>query len=197
MTAHPLKGWYRRGDKHPPHFDAGEIAQFVTFRLGDSLPQEKLREWKEALQRRQIAEIDYHRRIEACLDAGYGHCWLRDPRVAELVQNALLHFDSERYELHGWVVMPNHVHGLITPREFVSLPAILHSWKSFTSKEANRLLKLRGSFWQEDYFDRYIRSEEHFNRVLFYIAENPVRAGLCRDARDWLWSHVRRSSLES
>ncbi|MBI4581402.1 MAG: transposase [Planctomycetes bacterium] len=187
-----LKGWYRRGDQHPPHFDAGEIAQFVTFRLADSLPAERLQVWKAELDSGTLKPDAYCERIESWLDAGRGECWLADPQVGTIVQGALLHFDGRRYDLHGWVIMPNHIHVLVTPRDSFSLPALLHSWKSFTASTANKSLGRRGAFWQDDYFDRYVRSETDFARDMDYIAENPVRAGLCRTSADWKWSHAFR-----
>jgi Transposase IS200 like len=101
------------------------------------------------------------------------------------VEGALLFFDGERYRLHAWVVMPNHVHTLFTPLTGLSLSEIVGSWKSFTSKEANKLLRRSGQFWQEDYFDRYVRNEYHFRRVVEYIESNPARAGLCGEAGGW------------
>ena len=102
-----------------------------------------------------------------------------------MTERALLHFDEARYRLHAWVVMPNHVHVLITPFEGFTLSTILHSWKSYTAKEANRLLHRNGQFWQEEYFDRYIRTEEHYRRAVEYIESNPVMAGLCKKKEDW------------
>ncbi len=84
--------------------------------------------------------------------------------------------------------MPNHVHVLITPFEGFTLSVILHSWKSYTAKKANRLLHRRGQFWQEEYFDRYIRTEEHYRRAIEYIELNPVMAGLCKKKEDWPFS---------
>ena len=94
----------------------------------------------------------------------------------------MLYFDGDRYDLHGWVVMPNHVHVLITPAARHRLADIMHCWKSYTSKRANRILGRSGAFWQDDYFDRFMRDEAHFLRTQDYIAENPIRAGLCRYA---------------
>jgi hypothetical protein len=65
---------------------------------------------------------------------------------------------------------------------------VLHSWKSFPSKEANKLLKRSGRFWMEEYYDRYIRNEKHFEAEKYYIEQNPVAAGLCRVAEDWPYS---------
>ncbi len=117
---------------------------------------------------------------------------MRDARVAALVEGALLFFDGQRYRLHAWVVMPNHVHVLFTPLDAWTLSSIVGSWKSFTAKEAGRLLKRRGRFWQEDYFDRFMRNGRHFARAKDYIESNPVVAGLCLAKQDWKFGSARR-----
>ena len=181
-----LRGWHSRG--YLPHFDAGEcVTQFVTFRLADSVPQSVIERWQAQLHARPEAErkAELHRLIEAFLDTGCGACHLRNARIASLVERALLFFDAQRYQLHAWVVMPNHVHVLFAPASGWSLSDILASWKSFTAKEANKLLRRTGKFWQEDYFDRYPRNEHHVNRIIEYVALNPVKAGLCSEAGDW------------
>jgi REP element-mobilizing transposase RayT len=151
-----LKGWHSRG--YLPHFDGGEIPQFITFRLFDSLPQVVLTKWKAELEREKSVEAEtiLRRRIETYLDQSFGKCYLKHEQVADLVQNALLFFDGERYKLLAWVIMPNHIHFLVTPIEKQSLPGIVQSLKIFTAKEANKLLNRQGGFWQPDYFDRYI-----------------------------------------
>ncbi len=181
------KIWHSRG--YLPHYEGGEIPQSITFRLHDSLPQALLDQWRDELARlpEDKRQNERRKRIDVALDAGYGECWLRDPRIGQLVEDALLHFDGQRYRLHAWVVMPNHVHALVTPLPENSLSSILHSWKSFTAKEANRGLGRSGAFWLEEYFDRAIRDENHFNNVVKYIENNPVKAGLCEKPADWLW----------
>jgi putative DNA methylase len=84
--------------------------------------------------------------------------------------------------------MPNHVHSLMTRFEAYELSDILHSLKSFTAHEANNLLSRNGQFWIEDYFDRYIRNQEHFEKTVNYIENNPVKAGLCLEPGDWPYS---------
>jgi putative DNA methylase len=81
--------------------------------------------------------------------------------------------------------MPNHVHVLITPLNGNSLSPIVHSWKSFTAKEANKRLGRSGTFWQEEYFDRAIRDESHFRGAVEYIEYSPVRAGLIERPENW------------
>src|SRR5205823_3910617 len=150
----PKPGWHSRG--YLPHFDGGELAQFITFRLHDALPRDPVIRWKEELRLEQNANAEsiMRRRVEAYLDQGHGSCYLRNPEIAKLVQDALLFHDQKKYRLTAWVVMPNHAHLLCTPRTGFSLAQITHSIKSFTSSEANKILGLAGHFWQKEYFDR-------------------------------------------
>lgn len=136
-------------------------------------------------------QAELRRRIDKYLDAGHGACWLRRADIARLTENALLHFDGQRYRLLAWCVMPNHVHAMIETREGFPLQSVLHSWKSFTGNEANKLLERRGEFWQREYFDRYIRHAEHYAQAVAYIEDNPVKAGLARVRTDWPWSSAR------
>jgi REP element-mobilizing transposase RayT len=124
--------------------------------------------------------IELRKRISRYEDAGHGACWLRDERIAELVEGALLHFDGRRYRLIAWCVMPNHVHALVETVEDWPLAGLVHSWKSFTSHEANRILKRSGEIWLREYHDRFIRDDRHFAKVVSYIESNPVKAGLVR-----------------
>lgn len=118
-------------------------------------------------------------------DAGHGACDLRDPRIAEIVENALLHFDGQRYRLLEWCIMPNHVHVLIETASGHALGDVVQSWKSFTAKKANQILGRSGKFWMADYYDRFVRDENHLIAVRRYIRENPVNAGLCDRAEEW------------
>ena len=182
-------GWHSRG--YLPHFDGGEIAQTITFRLADSLPRAVLERWKRELEKETLATSALRKRIEAYLDQGYGACSLKDPRVAAMVQASFLHFDGERYQLYAWVVMPNHAHLLLTPQDGWPLSQIMKDMKSFTSREANKLLGRRGQFWMEDYFDRYVRDANHFANAIAYIENNPVKAGLVKTASEWRFSSAQ------
>ena len=91
--------------------------------------------------------------------------------------------------LGAWVLMPNHVHAALRPLGHHDLASTLKGIKGSSGREANRLLNRSGSsFWAKDYFDRRIRDREHEERVIRYIENHPVKAGLCRAAEDWLWS---------
>ena len=142
---HENPKWRSRG--YIPHFDTANAVQSLTFRLADSLPKHVIQIEYEKLDELTTKErIERQKRLEVYLDAGYGECYLRRPAIATLVENALHHFDGERYHLLAWVVMPNHVHAVIKTNS-VSLDKILHSWKSFTALGANRHLGRQGTFW--------------------------------------------------
>jgi REP element-mobilizing transposase RayT len=162
----------------------------VTFRLVDALPAVKLAELNQIAS--AIQDADRPRRIEAYLDAGHGARYLSNERVAACVESALQAFDGTRYRLLAWVVMPNHVHVLVEISEAYPLSRIVHTWKSYTAKEANRLLARTGEFWQREYFDRAIRDEKHLEAAVRYIHENPVKAGLAASTVEWLYSSARR-----
>jgi len=180
--------WHSRG--YLPHWEAGEIAQSITFRVADSLPAELLQRWRDELKGLSEDKIALKRRarIEEALDRGHGAVLLSHPAVAELVERSLLHFDIDRYKLHAWSIMPNHVHVLVTPVPGQTLSAITHSWKSFSAKKANALLCRGGTFWAPEYFDRAIRDAAHYQNALGYIAMNPVKAGLRDKSEDWRFS---------
>lgn len=181
-------GWHSRG--YLPHFESGAVIQMVTYRLADSLPR--------AVAARLAHELDaeegdtaYRKRIEAWLDAGHGSCWLREPEIARVVLDSWRHFDGERYHLRAWVVMPNHVHLLVKMIQPYVLQDAVKGWKSFTAREINKLLGRKGEVWQREYWDRYVRDENHYVQAVHYIHQNPVKAGLTSRAEDWPWSTAR------
>ena len=174
-------GWYRR---NLPHFDGPAYFQFVTFRLFDSMPAELLDRWRKECK----TDADLRKRIEEFLDSGAGQCWLSLPAVAKIIRDALHFYNGKKYQLIAWVIMPNHVHFLLQLFENQHLPEILHSIKSYTAQQANKMLGCTGQFWQRESFDRYIRNARHYAAVINYIEENPVKAGLCRSKEEWRFS---------
>lgn len=171
-----------------PHFDVYQATQFVTFRLADSMPQDLLKQWGVELESGLITDVELRKRIEHYLDNGYGSCSLRDPRIARLLRETLLKWNADRYQLVAWVIMPNHVHILIRLLGENLLSEVMHSIKSYTAHQANKLLGRTGRFWSVESFDRYIRNAEHFHSTAKYIEENPVKAGLCSGPEDWEFS---------
>ncbi|MCX6907698.1 MAG: transposase, partial [Verrucomicrobia bacterium] len=111
-------------------------------------------------------------------DAGHGACWLREPALASLVADALQHFHGTRYTLEDFVVMPNHVHILVTPLKDHALSENLHSWKSFSAKQVNRAIGRTGTVWQDESFDHIVRSAAQLAHFHDYIRSNPAAAHL-------------------
>lgn len=200
-ASRPHKSWHSRG--YLPHFDQPGLLQSVTFRLADAVPTTVIEGWRAELQLKGDEPADDPRftelreRIERYADAGHGECWLRQPNVAQIVQDALLHFDGERYRLLAWCVMPNHVHVLIETKPGYPLGDIVHTWKSFTAKACNRALSRTGAFWMPDYFDRFIRDDAHLRAALEYIENNPVKAGLVSRPQTWAYSSASSSRMDA
>jgi putative transposase len=134
------------------------------------------RPWDAALEKQYHRLFSDH--VEAWLDAGAGSCVLRDPVCRRIVADAFHYFDGRRYVVWAYVVMPNHVHGLLSLCEPHQLEEVLHLWKSYTANKINRHLAQRGQLWHEEYWDRLIRSEAHFQQCVRYICENPLKAHL-------------------
>jgi putative transposase len=133
------------------------------------------------------------RTADAELDkALHGPLWLKDPRVADCVVEALHRGEHEWnfYQLHAYVVMANHVHILIEPR--VPLPRVTQRLKGSTARTANQILAREGNrFWADESFDHWVRSAQGFNRIALYIEQNPVTAGLVKNPQAWPWSSAK------
>ena len=174
-----------------PHWRLSGVFNYITWRLHDSLPQEKLNAWRtekhawlmkhpkpwDARTTAQYREL-FPRRLDQWLDAGFGECYLRTPECAQIVANAFHYFDGDRYDLASYIVMPNHVHALFLLRDGVELEDVTGSIKSFTANEVNKLLGRRGHLWQQEGFDHLIRGVPHLVKCLSYIRQNPVEAHL-------------------
>jgi putative DNA methylase len=115
-----------------------------------------------------------------------GPAYLSMPAVASVVAHSIDTGAACDYQLHAWVVMPNHVHLLITPQ--VDVSALLRRLKGASARECNRLLGQTGRpFWQDESYDRLVRNTDEFQRIENYIVQNPVRAGLARSAEEYPW----------
>ena len=188
-----------RNRGHLPHWEAAKATYFVTFRLADSLPQEVLQRIEFArkdipstvaqmgrpisdAERKRLVNL-HTRRIDKYLDAGAGACFLRDDAVANVVADSLRQFEGTRYKLFSWCVMPNHVHVVFQIIGGNALASILHSWKSFSAKQANHILHRSGEFWQREYYDHLIRDISELDRAVQYVVDNPKKARL----KDWPW----------
>ena len=97
---------------------------------------------------------------------------------------------------HGWyigqyVVMPDHVHFFCSSgHETKNLSEFMKYWKEWTSKRIKRECGVEGRVWQPEFFDHVIRNENSYAQKKEYVFNNPVRAGLVKNADDWLWKGV-------
>ncbi len=181
-----LRGWHERG--YVPHRDEPGLTQFVTFRLQDSFPESLRSEWEHFLK----VEDDRAQRkqLEAYLDKGRGDCHLRHPEIAKLVEENFRQFSGPRYELRAWVLMPNHVHVLFKVGT-ASISEIVGAWKKHKGRLAHKLLGKQGAFWGGGYFDTFMRDGEHEHKTVRYIENNPTKAKLVVDPKEWPWSSTR------
>jgi hypothetical protein len=164
-----------------PHWQQSESMQFLTFRLGDAMPPNKIRQWKEERAiwlashpepRSPQEESDYHRRfstiLEQWLDEGSGSCLLKTTENRRILEETLMHDQATRAVHHAWVIMPNHVHLIFTAH--ASLERLIQSWKGISARRIGQ-----GSIWQKGYRDTIIRDGEHFANAVRYIRRNPAK----------------------
>ena len=185
-------------DKHLPHWRQDGVLYFVTSRLADSMPQDKLLQWQESrnswLKSHSLCEVgqvkqlpdaeqhEFHRLFTSLwhqwLDNGYGKCWLRDPNHRELLIQAFVKNHGATYDLDFWVVMPNHFHALLATRAGTSLGEVLKQWKGGSAREINRAVGRTGTLWQAEPYDHIVRSQHQMQHYRRYIANNPILANL-------------------
>lgn len=203
--------------RYLPHYQPAGVAFFITGRLYGSLPQEaleRLKEEKEAgyaqikreceaatrkeeirkLHKRHFAKWDQH------LDSNSAEPqWLKKPEIASIVVESIHRWDKKSYDLVAYTIMPNHFHLVIDTSDEVKytkpLYAIMHSLKSYTAKEANKILNRTGTFWQEESYDHIIRNDREFKNTIAYTLENPVKAGLAEEWEKFPYSFVNEEYL--
>ena len=201
--SHLVAGFHSRGSL--PHLKREGATYFVTFRLAGTLPHtliESSKHEREAILRHALAAKRpltwheqkelfrwYSERVDRYLDCGHGLCHLRSPACAKVVSEALVHFIGERYELHAWVVMPNHAHAVVWPRPPHTLSEILHTWKSFSAHEINKVLPRKVQhLWQRESYDHLIENDDDLHHCVQYTLMNPVTANLSAEPHEWPWS---------
>ena len=181
-----------------PHRNKEGLIQSITFRLADSLPQSVLKEIEKEINHlsEDKRELEKRKKYEYWLDKGLGCCALANREMAQVVQEALLHHNGDKYDLLAWSIMPNHVHILIKAKS--DLVRIIQSWKSYTGKWALANNKKHDlgidsdakQFWMPEYWDRFIRDEDHFNNTVRYILNNPVKAKLPENHPAYLYKDL-------
>ena len=169
-----------------PHWDQSGCVQFITFRLADSLPQNKLDEYKAEKdewltvhpkpwdeQQRNEYISRFIRVVDKWIDAGYGECILTRSDARSVLAEVMMHFDGQQYLLHAYVIMPNHVHALISVGQEYTAQAIAKRWKQYSARKINELTNRSGILWETSSFDHMVRNPDEYERKLRYILENP------------------------
>ena len=166
-----------------PHRDVPGVPVFVTWRLWGSLPAERV--FPNEDLKSGAAFVAFDRLLDT---ARTGPRYLRQPAIAAVVVEQIRQIGELKLaSLHAFVVMPNHVHLLCTPR--APLPNVVRKMKGPTALRANRLLGFAGEpFWQPEYFDRMVRNDSEFARIRHYIEWNPVKAALVHRPEEFPWS---------
>lgn len=211
-----MKEFYHR---HLPHWQPQNSVFFITFRLKNSLPSEIIIALKEERERARHAleklseaekspqnyldERRYFGKWDAYLDkAESGPRWLSQPQIAEVVKEALHYRDGKVIDLHTFCIMSNHVHAvfeILSMSERHSsiqpLNKIMQSLKRHTARQANIILGRSGTFWQDESYDHVIRDNDEYLRIINYVLENPVKAGLASKWHEWQWTYCKPGIL--
>lgn len=203
--------------RHLPHLDIDGATYFITSCLAGSIPAQGLADIEEYTDRLLSqpcppgqSEDDWQTHCSKLLFVRYDH-WLDsspvvrhfdDHRLALEACNSLYHFAGERYDLLAYVIMPSHIHWVFRPRDswVMSLTdaerrtpreRIMHSFKTHTALRCNELLGLSGAFWQSESYDHCVRQSLELERIIAYVENNPVKAGLVASPELWPYSSAR------
>lgn len=197
--------------RHLPHIQPAEAIYFITFRLYNSLPAHLIL----ALQQKYLALskeersskwFDYFEHFDRLLHEGATTPpLLSTPAVADIVSDTLRFWNGKRYDLAAYCIMPNHVHFVLDTHRYLVIPysqrspypltRIMESIKRHSARHGNLVLNRSGRFWQKESYDRVVRDGAELERVMRYIIENPVQAGLVQQSGDWRWSYYNEKYL--
>jgi putative transposase len=203
--------YYRR---NLPHHQPRGATLLVNFRLAGSLPTdvierlkaetEDLEKWlleiPDPNERFKLRELEQRKLFGKWNDVlhstKYGPFYLQEDCIAEVVANSIRYHDDEWFEVVAFCIMPNHVHLVITPyakseTSDYSLTQIMHNIKRNSAKQANQILGRTGTFWQHESYDHFVRDEAELERIIKYVLNNPVKAGLIDDWFKWKWSYCK------
>jgi REP element-mobilizing transposase RayT len=185
-----------------------ETNRILKLRLDDDSPEMRSHESRLLeFQRNWFVKFE-----DILHKAESGPTWLKENAIAKIVADALHQRDGKVYRLDAYSIMSNHVHAVFAPflnerdlsevllpegRRFVSknppLDVIMKSLKGYTAWECNRALQRKGTFWQAESYDHIVRDSGEFHRIVNYVLNNPVKAGLVKDWCDWKWNYRRES----
>ena len=192
MNEMKLKRYWRT---QLPHWEVECGVYFITIRCAGSLPRviiQRLSEIQQSLAVIEPASDEfallqrrYFMTIEKYLDSGQGFAPFKDPRCCHLVVDRFRDLQVQGWDVRHFVIMPNHVHLVVWAKGATAMAETWKRWKGRISHDANQVLGRSGSFWQRDWFDRVMRSEAETIRVIRYVHNNPIKAGL-GEGYEWL-----------
>ena len=188
-----------------PHWQPADGVFHLVLRLHGSLPRAVIQRL-QLVHQKQVLEIEqtqsdpflretlisqehqrYFAEFDHMLDQGLtGPHWLKNEEIAGFVQDCFLYWHAEqRFKLVAFCIMPNHVHAIVYKIQR-PLFRIFQTIKTYTAKQANSVLHRHGKhFWQRETYDHLIRDRKEFNNQLLYVLNNPVKARLVEEWRDW------------
>ncbi len=181
-----------------PHWEQDGCTCFITWRIADAMPAAKRRQWRAELDAwleqhpkpwdaavRQEYHNTFEGPVQEWLDAGHGSCALRDPALRDIIASSFHHYDARRYHIGDYIIMPNHVHVLVTPLPGFTHREITAAWKRYTGHEILKRTGGEAPFWLEESFDDIVRSPAQLDHYRRYIRENPAKAFL----KPGQWTH--------
>lgn len=211
MSTEAIYYYYRR---NLPHYHLGGYPFFITFRLAGSLPltilaqlgTQRERELKnlksDTPEERSKIEKKYFDYYEDWLDrCEFGPRWLQADNIAQIVMKEIHNMNGSRHKLMAHCIMPNHVHLLIESLidkqanhqgRSAKYPVTdaLRLLKGRTARNGNLELRRTGHFWQHESYDHVVRDEKELERIILYILNNPVKAGLVKEWKKWSFTYV-------
>ncbi|HNX00547.1 MAG TPA: transposase [Candidatus Cloacimonadota bacterium] len=186
---------------------------FITFRLKFTLPKYVLLtlsnfrdEWQKKYHSlSDMEKQDFMKNKEFCAFNRFDELITESselPQIlsrddlTDIVSKALKYFDNKYYNLLSYCIMPNHVHVLIIPISDSDVPVstlarINYSWKRYTANQINKILNRKGGLWQTESYDHLIRSDSELITIFKYIINNPVKAGLVQEWKDWRGTWIK------
>ena len=174
------KEFYRR---NLPHFQMPGQTFFVTWLLAGVHLNSEFSELK----------MEFDNKLDRLKS---GKHFMKKPEVAQVVADSIHYWDNKRIDLYCYCIMSNHVHAVFTVFEKNELGSplylqdIMKSIKNYSARECNMVLGLKGQFWHHESYDRLIRDREELYRIISYVLDNPIKAGLCKERKDWKWSYI-------
>ncbi|GAB4548311.1 MAG: transposase [Anaerolineales bacterium] len=199
---------YRR---NLPHIHPEGHAFFITFSLLHAIPYDVL-EWLKKERENELRQADVTQRYSiqkkhfGKYDEWLDRCensprWLEEPEIAAIVAHEIERMNGERYALIAYCIMPNHVHLLVERLLAVDahhhgqsakypLTDTLRLLKGRTARACNLALKREGQFWQHESYDHFVRNDNELGRIIAYILNNPVKAGLVKEWSEWKFSYI-------